>query len=282
MATLRDYFLVDKNQELKVTQSNEITARGNFKIPVQMFLDFSSGAIYLAFYLAPVSDPLQRSLDLITGNAVSSVLGVSGGFEIAGGFPDTNPIKASSLKFCGRIYLYSDNVLSEQDLGTLFGVAKERDFLLEYYGPTWAAQRSQLERPLAFISHDGRDKESIAKPLVAELLKFPGCTVWYDEYSLNLGDHLRESIEKGLKECSKCVLLLTKNFLTNRGWTKEEFNAVFTRELVEKANVVLPVWCGVSREEVYEYSPGLANRFAAQWTTGAATVARQIYLASNA
>lgn len=282
MATLRDYFLADKNHAMKVTQTTEITARGGLRIPVQMFLDFASGSIYLAYYLQSVSDPLQRCIDLVTGNAVTSVLGVTGGFEITGGYPETNPIRASDLKFCGRVYFYSDNALSGGDLAHLLQVAKQKGLQIEYCGPGWAAQRARLERPLAFISHDSRDKESIAKPLVAELQRFPGCTVWYDEYSLKLGDNLRESIEKGLKECKKCVLVLTKNFLVNKSWTKTEFNSVFTRELVEQANVVLPIWCDVSREDIYSYSPSLANKVAVQWSKGAAEVARQIYLAANA
>lgn len=282
MAKLRDYFLADKNHEQKVTQTTEITARGGLKIPVQMFLDFASGSIYLTYYLEPVSDPLQRCLDLITGNAVTAVLGATGGFEITGGFPDTNPIKAADLKFCGRIYIYSDNELSVGEVTKLLQAAKQKGLLVEYYDTGWAGQRSQLERPLAFISHDSHDRATIAKPLVDELLRFPGCTVWYDKYSLKLGDHLRESIEKGLKECKKCVLLLTKNFLANKGWTKTEFNSIFTRELVEQTNVVLPVWCDVSRDEIYAYSPSLANKVAAQWSNGATDVARQIYLAANA
>lgn len=282
MSTLKDYFLADKIHGMKVTQTTEVTARGGLRIPVQMFLDFASGSIYLAYYIEPVSDPLQRCLDLVTGNAVAAVLGVAGGFEITGGFPETSPIKASDLKFSGRVYIYSDNLLSSIELATLNQVAKQNGLLFEYCGPSWAAQRTQLVKPLAFISHDSRDRDTIAKPLVEELLKFPGCTVWYDEYSLKVGDNLRESIEKGLRECKKCVLLLTRNYLVNGGWTKAEFDSIFTRDLVEQGNVILPIWCDVSRDDIYSYSPNLANRVAAQWSKGPTEVARQIYLAANA
>ncbi|MDP1714416.1 MAG: toll/interleukin-1 receptor domain-containing protein [Anaerolineales bacterium] len=282
MATLRDYFLTDKNHEMKVTQTTEITTPNGLRIPVQMFLDFASGSIYLAYYLEPVSDPLQLCINLVTGNAVTAVLGVTGGFEIADGYPEINPIKAADLKFCGHVYFYSDNALSDGDFAKLLQVAKQKGLQVQYYSPDWAAQRAQLEQPMAFISHDSRDKDSIAKPLVAELLRFPGCTVWYDEYSLKVGDNLRESIEKGLKECKKCVLVLTKNFLMNKSWTKTEFNSIFTRELIEQANVVLPIWCNVSREDIYSYSPSLANKVAVQWGKGATEVARLIYLAANA
>ena len=282
MPTLRDYFLTDKSDVVKVTQSTEITTHDGVKIPVQMFLDFASASIYLAFYLETVRDPLQRCLSLITEHTIQAVLGVTGGFGFVDGFPKTTPIHASDLKFCGRVFIYSDNALSEDDMTLLDRAARQRGILLDYHGPNWANERRKMGKHLAFISHDSRDKDAIAKPLVEELMRYPGCTVWYDEYSLKLGDHLRESIEKGLKESKKCILLLTKNFLTNAGWTREEFNSVFTRELIEQSNVVLPVWCGVSSAEVYAYSPILANRLAANWSKGPAEIAKQIYLAGNA
>jgi hypothetical protein len=100
--------------------------------------------------------------------------------------------------------------------------------------------------------------------------------VWYDEYSLKVGHSLREQIEKGLKECKKCILILTPNYLSNEGWGKKEFNSVFTRELIEKQNVVLPVWHNVSAREIYEYSPSLADRVALNWSAGVEEVARKL------
>ena len=78
------------------------------------------------------------------------------------------------------------------------------------------------------------------------------CPVWYDEFALRIGDNLRDSIERGLKECRKCVLVLSPNFLTNGGWTKKEFDLIFTREILEAQQLVLPVWHGVRKEQVYE------------------------------
>lgn len=282
MASLRDYFLGDKNHEIKVTQGQELTLGGKLKVPVQMFLDFASGSIYLAYYVERTSEPVRECLALIDQTTIAAILRVSGGFAITGGFPNTNPIDAKDLKFCGRVYIYSDNQLSNDEQAALVSASRAKGILLEYYGPDWAAQRAQIEKPMAFISHDSRDKDEIAKPLVEELLRYPGCMVWFDEYSLKVGDKLRESIEKGLRESKKCVLILTKRFLSNNGWTKVEFNSVFTRELIEQANVVLPVWAGVSRDDVYTYSPALVNKLAAKWENGAKEVARQIFLAANA
>ena len=110
-------------------------------------------------------------------------------------------------------------------------------------------ERNKFEKPLGFVCHDSRDKEEIAKPLAVALLGMR-CPVWYDEFSLKVGDSLRASVEKGLKECKRCVLIITKNFLSNEGWTKREFDSIFTRELIERSNVILPVWHEVSPEDV--------------------------------
>ncbi len=139
----------------------------------------------------------------------------------------------------------------------------------------------QLDRgdtPQAFICHDSKDKQSIAARVAKGLAEL-GCHVWYDEFSLCVGDPLRESIERGLKTCKKCVLILSPNFLSNRGWTETEFNAAFTREIISSDKVLLPVWAGVTREQVYDYSPGLADRVGIHWTRGTREVVRRLYAA---
>jgi hypothetical protein len=142
-------------------------------------------------------------------------------------------------------------------------------------GPEYAEGRTIHESPLAFISHDSRDKTDIVRPLALSLTRL-ACPVWYDEFSLGVGDSLRESIERGLKEARKCILILTPHFLGNEGWPKREFNSVFTRELLEKENLILPVWHEVTPQQVYEYSPSLADKYALQWSAGPEDVASKL------
>jgi len=122
-------------------------------------------------------------------------------------------------------------------------------------------------RPYAFICHAFVDKEAIARPL-AERLRTEVGTIWYDEYSLQVGDSLRESIESGLKRSDRCVIILSKAFLKNEGWAKREFDSIYTREIVEKRKVILPVWVDVSRDNLYQYSPILADRVGVLWAEG--------------
>jgi hypothetical protein len=70
--------------------------------------------------------------------------------------------------------------------------------------------------------------------------------------------------------------VVTKNFIGNEGWTKAEFDSVFTKEILEKGNVLLPIWHEVTAREVYEYSPWLANIKAVNWSEGAKEVVRKL------
>ncbi len=145
---------------------------------------------------------------------------------------------------------------------------------------SYVKERSKWEKPLAFISHDSRDKNTIAEPLAIRLAKLM-CPVWYDEFSMQVGDSLRESIEKGIRDCHRCVLILTPNFLANGGWSKKEYDSIFTRELIERKKVILPVWHEVKPKDVYEYSPALADKVAVQWADGINEVARKLLGAIN-
>jgi hypothetical protein len=124
-------------------------------------------------------------------------------------------------------------------------------------------KRRKFESPVAFISHDSRDDEIARK--IALGMQQQRCSVWYDEFTLRAGDNLRDSIEKGLKECHKCIIVLSKNFFSNGGWTKREFDSIFTREILQETNLVLPVWFQVDKNAVYNYSPSLLNVKGLDW-----------------
>ncbi len=68
-----------------------------------------------------------------------------------------------------------------------------------------------------------------------------------------------------------------KEFLANDGWTKSEFDSVFAREILERRDVILPVWHDVTVQEVYQYSPTLANRFAINWAEGEEQVVAKLH-----
>jgi hypothetical protein len=177
--------------------------------------------------------------------------------------------------------VYSDADVPKAAVEQLKAYCADRDIRLILRDRSYANQRNQLETPEAFISHDSRDKREVAEAIAVGLQKRM-CPVWYDEFSLHVGDSLRESIERGIREARVCIVILSPNFLANTGWTKSEFNAIFTRELIEKKKLILPVWHQVSAADVYEYSPSLADRFGLSTERGMEEVVRRLHSAIEA
>jgi hypothetical protein len=110
-----------------------------------------------------------------------------------------------------------------------------------------------------FISHASEDKDEVVRPL-AFTLKEKGLKVWYDEFELKIGDSLRRKIDSGLKNSRFGIVVLSKAFF-NKGWTNYELDGI-----VSKANsgeqIILPIWHNISKQDVLNYSPSLADRLA--------------------
>jgi hypothetical protein len=127
-----------------------------------------------------------------------------------------------------------------------------------------------------FISHAHEDKESVARPL-AEALIAEGFSVWFDDFSLRLGDSLRVAIDKGLSGCTYGIVILSPSFFAKQ-WPQWELDGLVARESSGQ-KVILPLWHDVSFEQVCEFSPMLAGRFAVQTEKGIAYVVEQILAA---
>jgi hypothetical protein len=116
-----------------------------------------------------------------------------------------------------------------------------------------------------FISHASEDKQAIARPL-AEALRDRGLRVWYDEFSLKVGDSLRKKIDQGLRKSRFGIVILSRHFF-DKHWPEQELNGLATREVRGK-KVILPVWHGVGSAEVRRRSPLLADRIAVDSSKG--------------
>jgi len=125
-----------------------------------------------------------------------------------------------------------------------------------------------------FISHASEDAASVARPLADELLR-RNLEVWYDEYSLGLGDSLSREIERGLSRCDFGVVVLSPAFF-ERHWTAQELEALVTREMLEGQKRLLPVWHNVDIRDVAKYSILLAGRLGVRTSLGLPKVADEI------
>jgi hypothetical protein len=110
-----------------------------------------------------------------------------------------------------------------------------------------------------FISHASEDKDEVVRPL-AHALKQEGLKVWYDEFELKIGDSLRRKIDKGLANSRFGIVVLSKEFI-KKGWTNYELDGIITKS-VSGEQIVLPIWHNITKKEVIEFSPSLADKVA--------------------
>ncbi len=124
-----------------------------------------------------------------------------------------------------------------------------------------------------FISHASEDKKDFVLPL-AEKLIAEGFEVWYDTFTLTLGDNLRRSIEKGLAESRFGVVVLSPNFFAKQ-WTNLELDGLFALEKMDEKRI-LPVWHNVKSSDVEKYSLFLAMRLGVSTDKGLDHVVQEI------
>jgi hypothetical protein len=163
-----------------------------------------------------------------------------------------------------KIFIYSELPLSEAESTELDQLCHSMDWVLTLRSSNYMQCKIKSIRPMAFICHDQGDKESIAKP-IARGLHSRFCYAGYEHFSLHPGIRLAPSVERGLQDGLHCILVISPGFLLNQAHAKIEFNSVFTKERIYNNRKVLPIWYGVTQEEVRDYSPLICDAFALTW-----------------
>ncbi len=123
---------------------------------------------------------------------------------------------------------------------------------------------SNTEAYDVFISHATEDKDSIVRPLATALTEL-GLKVWYDEFTLRIGDSLRQKIDKGLANSRVGLVVLSPSFVS-KGWTNYELDGIVTRA-VSGEQILLPIWHSITKQEVIDFSPSLADKVARSTAT---------------
>jgi len=124
-----------------------------------------------------------------------------------------------------------------------------------------------------FISHASEDKADVARPLT-DMLQAKGLMVWYDDYTLRIGDSLRRAIDDGLAKSRYGVVVLSPHFMS-KNWPQRELNGLLSMESVE-IDRILPVWHNVTAEDVKRFSLILAGRKGISTDSGMDQVAAKI------
>jgi hypothetical protein len=115
-----------------------------------------------------------------------------------------------------------------------------------------------------FISHASEDKDDFVRPL-ADALIAQGLNVWYDEMTLRIGDSLRQKIDKGLANSKVGLVVLSPSFI-KKGWTNYELDGIVTRT-VSGEQVLLPIWHNITKQQVVDFSPSIADKVARSTAT---------------
>ncbi|MFM2590988.1 DUF1883 domain-containing protein [Vibrio sp. TBV020] len=115
-----------------------------------------------------------------------------------------------------------------------------------------------------FISHASEDKEHFVRDF-ADALKKHGLNVWYDEMTLKIGDSLRQKIDKGLANSRVGLVVLSPSFI-KKGWTNYELDGMVTKS-ISGEQILLPIWHNITKQEVVDFSPSLADKVARSTAT---------------
>jgi hypothetical protein len=125
-----------------------------------------------------------------------------------------------------------------------------------------------------FISHASEDKDAFVRPL-AKRLRDEHIEVWYDEFSLRVGDSLRRSIDRGLAQSRFGIVVMSPHFFEKQ-WSQWELDGLVARQIAGADNVILPIWLDVNREDVLRYSPPLVDKLAISADSGLDEVVRRL------
>lgn len=163
-----------------------------------------------------------------------------------GGYKGT--VRSSVQVLLGRLPL-----ARQASLSTVPSLVQDREY-----------QQDIGEEPIirkfdVFISHATEDKDEVVRPL-ALALQLQNLRVWYDEFELKIGDSLRQKIDKGLTNSRFGIVVLSKDFI-RKGWTNYELDGIITK-VVSGEQVILPIWHNITKKEVIDFSPSIADKLA--------------------
>src|SRR5258707_10987988 len=101
------------------------------------------------------------------------------------------------------------------------------------------ASRAKSNQYDVFIAHASEDKNDVAKPL-AEALRSYGVRVWYDAFTLKLGDSLSRSIDDGLANSNFGLVILSPSFFA-KNWPEYELRGLTAKEIGGRNKEILPL-----------------------------------------
>lgn len=93
-----------------------------------------------------------------------------------------------------------------------------------------------------FISHSSKDKKDVES--IIPYLNGQDLPVWFDKYSISVGDSITESVQMGIEESDMVVFWVTDNFLASN-WCRFEMTAYVKRLIEEKIRMIIVLDDGI-------------------------------------
>ena len=282
MGTVRDYFESDTKSfsvQNDLSMSSPQGIEIGHKITVKIHLLVEAHSKFISIYAG--KDVAYQALlkhfenSIIRTCHINALMGQDEKAEMDISVNHGDTVSVKDLAYSRKIILYIDNTLPDDRKSELKNICKKQGLTLEIRDTIYSEDRSKKEKPLAFISHSKKDSRDFAIKLANELSR-QGCPVWFDEFSLSIGDSLLDSIDEGLKSVEKCIFILSPEFLADEGWCKHEFRTASMKQIFGQKKVMLPIWKGISKEDVYEYSPALVDNFGLDSSLGVEAIAKEI------
>lgn len=125
----------------------------------------------------------------------------------------------------------------------------------------------------AFICHASEDKDTFVRDLARELLSI-NIEIWYDEFTLTVGDSLFGKINQGLTESKYGIVIFSEAFFGKK-WPKRELEGLVALE-DDGEKKILPVWFDVDRDDILKHYPTLADLYAADASRGMSNVVTEL------
>jgi formylglycine-generating enzyme required for sulfatase activity len=112
-----------------------------------------------------------------------------------------------------------------------------------------------------FISYASEDKR-FGNDLAVALEK-RGLRVWYDAFEMHAGDSVRRSIDQGIANSRYGIIVLSTAYFSKE-WTKWELDGLigWGDHAEQLRRRILPIWHGVTKAQVYGFSPSLSDKLA--------------------
>ena len=91
----------------------------------------------------------------------------------------------------------------------------------------------------AFISHSSKDNKDLER--IISYLNGQNLPVWFDKYSISVGDSITESVQTGIEESDMVIFWVTDNFLASK-WCRFEMNAYIKRLIEEEIRIIIMLY----------------------------------------